>query len=205
MTASSLPFREVYHRPLSTKRPLLDRCIENGCDDGSPISNSIFNRLSGTAAGIRMNPMSTETSDGREKRIANDIQLVFMGRAIERFFGKDALDVLIAHRDEKARKNWKKRSQESGRSDPEFLFSLFSEDAHEFEVIEKSEKRLEVKVTRCVHADLFRSYNAADLGEKLICSGDFAVVDGYNPKIRLTRPTTCMAGESCHFTFEIEV
>ena len=147
--------------------------------------------------------MNTDMSDGRERRVANDTQLVFMGRSIERFFGKDALDILTAFQDEKTKETWRKRGKEMGRSDPAFLFSLFSEDAHEFELIEKSETRLEVKVTRCVHADLFRSYNAADLGEKLICSGDFAVVEGFNPRIRLTRPTTCMTGGSCHFIFEL--
>jgi hypothetical protein len=43
-----------------------------------------------------------------------------------------------------------------------------------------------------------------DVGMKMICMGDYAVVEGFNPEIRFTRPKTLMAGDDCcHFIFEL--
>jgi hypothetical protein len=142
-------------------------------------------------------------TDGKAKRIANDTQMIFMARTMERLFGSDALDALVEHKQAKSRRNWRRRAAECGRQDPGYLMCLFSEDAHEYEVIRNDPDCLEVKVTRCVHAEVFKSYNAADVGEKLICSGDRAVVEGYNPDMVFERPTTCMTGDCCHFVFRL--
>jgi len=142
-------------------------------------------------------------SDAREKRIANDKDLVSVGRTLERLYGPEALDALVAWKQERTRKRWAKKAEESGRGDPAFLKCLFSEAAHEYEIVRDEPTCLEVKVTRCVHAEVFQSLNAADLGEKLICSGDDAVVAGFNPDMTLTRPSLLMnGGPCCHFIFE---
>ncbi len=143
-------------------------------------------------------------TDGRTRRIADDTQLVFMGRSIQRFYGDDGLEVLLEHKHRRTRETWEARARETGRTDPGYLLCLFSEDAHDYEVVENSPNRLEVIVTRCVHAEVFRSFCAQVLGEKLICSGDHAVVEGYNPAMHLERPTTCMSGDRCHFIFSLE-
>ena len=145
----------------------------------------------------------TALSEGTKRRIADDTQMIFMGRTIERLYGPDAVDVLVAHQHQKSRHAWQEKAKEEGRQDPGYLKCLFSKDAHEYEILRDDPDCLEVKVTKCVHAEVFRSYNAADLGEKLICSGDHAVVAGYNPRMKLIRPTTCMTGECCHFIFRV--
>ena len=143
-------------------------------------------------------------SDGREKRVARDTQMVSMGRAIEDFYGPDGIEALTDMRRKKAVEAWRKRAEEVGRRDPGYLLCLFSTDAHEYEVVRNDETCLEVKVTRCVHADTFRRFNAGDLGEKLICRGDDAVVEGYNPRMRLRRPSLLMdGGPCCHFIFDL--
>ena len=142
-------------------------------------------------------------TDGREKRIANDTLMVVMGRTMERLYGPDAVDDFVASRLRKTEKVWRERAAECGRGDPGYLLCLFSPDAHEYEVIRNDDECLEVNVTKCVHAELFRSYGAADLGAKLICGGDHAVVAGYNPDLKLERPTTCMTGDCCHFVFRM--
>jgi hypothetical protein len=121
-------------------------------------------------------------TDGRAKRIADDTQLVFMGRSIQRFYGDDGLEVLLEHKHRRTREAWDARARETGRTDPGYLLCLFSEDAHDYEVVENSPNRLEVIVSRCVHAE----------------------VEGYNPSICLERPTTCMSGDRCHFIFRLE-
>ena len=145
----------------------------------------------------------TMLSEGMKRRIADDIQLIFMGRTLERLYGPDSLDMLVEYQNQKSKKNWQKRGRECGRQDPGYLKCLFSLDNHEYSVLRDDPNCLEVKITQCVHAEVFRSYNAADLGKKLICSGDYAVVAGYNPRIKLIRPTTCMTGDTCHFIFNL--
>ena len=144
-------------------------------------------------------------SDAKEKRIANDTQLVSMGRTMERLYGPDAVDALVEHQHKKTRARWREKAQacEHPPAPGDFL-CLFSEDAHEFEVVRNDPDCLEVMVTKCVHAEVFKSYNAADLGAKLICSGDDAVVEGYSPKMTLTRPSTLMTGDCCHFIFALK-
>ncbi len=148
--------------------------------------------------------MSERLTEGRARRISDDIQLVFMGRSIERFFGPEAIDVLVEHRNRKTRESWKRRARNCGRQGPGNLLCLFDHDAHEFEIIRNDERRLEVVVTRCVHAETFKQYNAVDLGERLICSGDQAVVEGNNRDMVFRRPTTCMTGNRCHFIFSLD-
>ena len=147
--------------------------------------------------------MGNTISDGTKMRIAEDTQMIFMARTMERLFGTDSLDVLVEHLHEKSKKRWQQTAEDCGRQDPGYLKCMFTKDAHEYEIIQDDPERLEVKVTKCVHADVFQSYNATDLGEKLICSGDYAAVAGYNPHMKLTRPTTCMSGNCCHFIFEL--
>ena len=139
-----------------------------------------------------------------KERIKHDKDRVTMARLLVQEYGEEALDALMAWRRERSKASWAKRAEEEGRNDPAYLKRLFTEKAHEFEVIEDSKKVLEVKVTRCVHAETFQSLGAADLGYKLICTGDDAVVEGFNPKMKLTRPEILMRGDpSCHFRFEL--
>ena len=141
----------------------------------------------------------------KELRICRDMQLAIMGHILIGQYGREALDVLTKWKNEKTKKRWSNISRSTGRSDPEYLFSLFSEEAHEFEVIKKNAVALEVKVTKCVHADTFRKLNAANIGEKLICSGDVAVTEGFNPKMKFMRPKLLMVGDDCcHFKWELK-
>lgn len=71
-------------------------------------------------------------------------------------------------------------------------------------MIRKDREALEVRVTRCAHAEAFKGFNAADVGLRMICMGDHAVVEGFNPGIRFTRTKTIMAGDDfCNFSFEL--
>jgi hypothetical protein len=39
----------------------------------------------------------------------------------------------------------------------------------------------------------------------MVCSPDFAIAAGFNPKLRLTRTKTLMQGhDSCHFRYTME-
>jgi len=74
--------------------------------------------------------------------------------------------------------------------------------ALDIEFLERSPDRLDFNVTRCRYAEMYRALGLADLGGSLSCQRDFALVEGFNPAIGLTRTHTLMEGAShCNFRF----
>ena len=74
--------------------------------------------------------------------------------------------------------------------------------ALEIEFLERSPDRLDFNVTRCRYAEMYRVLGLADLGGSLSCQRDFALVQGFNPEIHLTRTQTLMEGAThCDFRF----
>ncbi len=74
--------------------------------------------------------------------------------------------------------------------------------ALEIEMIEQTPERLSFNVTRCRYAEMYRALGLADLGSSLSCQRDFALIEGFNPAIELTRTQTIMGGAShCDFRF----
>lgn len=74
--------------------------------------------------------------------------------------------------------------------------------ALEIEILEESDERLEFNVTRCRYAEMYRALGLADLGSSLSCLRDFALIEGFNPEITLTRTQTIMEGAAfCDFRF----
>ena len=74
--------------------------------------------------------------------------------------------------------------------------------ALELDLLEQSPERFSFNVTRCRYAEMYRALGLADLGSSLSCGRDFALIEGFNPAIRLTRTQTIMEGAShCDFRF----
>jgi hypothetical protein len=74
--------------------------------------------------------------------------------------------------------------------------------ALEIDVLEQSPERLSFNVTRCRYAEMYRALGLADLGSSLSCQRDFALIEGFNPSITLTRTQTIMGGAPfCDFRF----
>jgi L-2-amino-thiazoline-4-carboxylic acid hydrolase len=77
--------------------------------------------------------------------------------------------------------------------------------ALEIDVLEQTPERLSFNVTRCRYAELYRALGLADLGSSLSCQRDFALVQGFNPAIGLTRTQTIMEGAPyCDFRFRAQ-
>ena len=66
--------------------------------------------------------------------------------------------------------------------------------ALEIDVLRRDAEHLDFNVTRCRYAEMYRALGLADLGGALSCRRDFALVEGFNPAIRLTRTQTLMEG-----------
>ncbi|WP_435021670.1 L-2-amino-thiazoline-4-carboxylic acid hydrolase [Tundrisphaera sp. TA3] len=74
--------------------------------------------------------------------------------------------------------------------------------ALEMEILEQTPEALSFDVVRCRYAEMYRSLGLADLGAHLSCVRDFALVEGFNPDITLTRTQTLMEGAThCDFRF----
>jgi hypothetical protein len=74
--------------------------------------------------------------------------------------------------------------------------------ALEIDVLEQTPERLSFNVTRCRYAEMYRALGLADLGSSLSCQRDFALVEGFNREITLTRTQTIMEGAPfCDFRF----
>lgn len=74
--------------------------------------------------------------------------------------------------------------------------------ALEIETIAETPDRLDFNVTRCRYAELYHALGMADLGGSLSCCRDFALIEGFNPAVTLTRTQTIMEGAPfCDFRF----
>lgn len=142
----------------------------------------------------------------KDLSICRDMQLAIMGHILINQYGGEPLDFLMKWQNEITKKRWAEIAESTGRKDPRYFLCLFSERAHEFEVIRYNGNALEVKVTRCVHADAFKKLNATRIGEKLICAGDVPATEGFNPEIGFRRPKLLMASDDCcHFVWELPI
>jgi hypothetical protein len=131
--------------------------------------------------------------------------LVVTSRFLTKEYDEGVLDTIADWKNKRTRERWRKIAKVTGRSDSKYLFRLFRDAVHDYEVIRKGPKALEVRITRCAHAETFRSLNATDVGMKMICMGDHAITEDFNPRIRFSRPKTIMAGDDCcHFVFELD-
>ncbi len=77
--------------------------------------------------------------------------------------------------------------------------------ALEFEVIRVTPAEAAINVTRCKYAEMYREHGLEEFGALLSCGRDFALMEGFNPKIRFRRTQTIMEGAAfCDFRFSME-
>ena len=78
------------------------------------------------------------------------------------------------------------------------------DDALKIEEIEASEDVLSFNVTRCCYAELYDSLGIRDIGTIFSCARDFALIEGFNPDVSLTRTQTIMEGAPfCDFRYRL--
>jgi len=79
------------------------------------------------------------------------------------------------------------------------------DNALEIEVIEESEEVLSFNVTRCRYAELYDSLGLREIGTIFSCARDFALIEGFNPDVSLTRTQTIMEGAPfCDFRYRLD-
>jgi hypothetical protein len=76
------------------------------------------------------------------------------------------------------------------------------DDALEIEVIESHESAFSFNVKRCRYAELYLALGIPELGALLSCGRDFALIEGFNNEIQLSRSQTIMEGAPlCDFRY----
>jgi hypothetical protein len=79
------------------------------------------------------------------------------------------------------------------------------DDALEIDMTEESENMLSFDVRRCRYAELYESLGIRELGTTLSCTRDFALIEGFNSDVRLTRSQTIMEGAPyCDFRYRLK-
>jgi len=69
-------------------------------------------------------------------------------------------------------------------------------------VLERSDDVFDYNVTRCRYAELYQALGLAELGFVFSCNRDFALIEGFNGGIELTRTQTIMQGAPyCDFRY----
>ena len=77
------------------------------------------------------------------------------------------------------------------------------DNALEVDVLAQNEGEFAFNVTRCRYAELYRSLGIAELGAVLSCNRDFALIEGFNKDVELTRTQTIMGGAThCDFRYK---
>ncbi|HRA68296.1 MAG TPA: L-2-amino-thiazoline-4-carboxylic acid hydrolase, partial [Caldilinea sp.] len=76
------------------------------------------------------------------------------------------------------------------------------DNALEIEVLAQDEDHFNFDVTRCRYAELYLAPGIPELGAVLSCNRDWALIQGFNPAVELTRTQTIMQGAPyCDFRY----
>ncbi|MBR0708887.1 L-2-amino-thiazoline-4-carboxylic acid hydrolase [Bradyrhizobium liaoningense] len=99
-------------------------------------------------------------------------------------------------------KNRDKHDPDLGKAVSSAFRTYGSDDALAYDVIEQTADAFAVDVTHCAYAEFYKALGEPELGFLLVCTSDFAVVEGFGPDIKLTRTQTIMQGAShCDFRY----
>jgi hypothetical protein len=78
------------------------------------------------------------------------------------------------------------------------------DDALEVSVLRADDGGYSYDVHRCRYAEMYREMGLGDIGHLLSCNRDAAFIQGYDPRVKLTRTTTLMqGGPRCDFRYEV--
>ena len=77
------------------------------------------------------------------------------------------------------------------------------DDALQVEVLRADDAGFSYDVHRCRYAEMYREMGLGEIGHLLSCNRDDAFIQGYDPRVKLTRTTTLMQGaKRCDFRYE---
>jgi predicted ArsR family transcriptional regulator len=69
--------------------------------------------------------------------------------------------------------------------------------AMDIQVLSESDDRLDFNVTRCRYAEFYKELGLSDIGYRVHCNRDHAMIVGFNDELELSRSGTIMNGAAC--------
>lgn len=87
----------------------------------------------------------------------------------------------------------------------ESLENWKKDDAMQIEVLGQDGAHFDFNVTRCRYAEMYRALGIPELGAVLSCNRDWALIEGFNLEIELSRTQTLMEGAPyCNFRYTLK-
>jgi hypothetical protein len=78
------------------------------------------------------------------------------------------------------------------------------DDALDVKVQAADDQRYDYDVQRCSYAEMYHAMGLGEIGHLLSCARDSYFIDGYDPRIQLTRTGTIMQGAThCDFRYRL--
>jgi len=80
------------------------------------------------------------------------------------------------------------------------IFTPLFKNTLSMEIVERTDKVLELKITECLWAKTIREIkepDAVDIGYALACYPEIATTEAFNPKLKVIRTKTLMQGHDC--------
>ena len=77
------------------------------------------------------------------------------------------------------------------------LYDRVSGNSTTYHALERSDRIIELRVTQCLYADVFRQAEAADIGYIALCYPDSVLAEAFDVKMKLYRTKTLMQGHDC--------
>ncbi|MCP9628863.1 L-2-amino-thiazoline-4-carboxylic acid hydrolase [Rhodopseudomonas palustris] len=79
------------------------------------------------------------------------------------------------------------------------------DDALEVEVLRADDTGFSYDVHRCRYAEMYRDMGLGEIGHLLSCNRDHGFIEGYDPRVELTRTRTLMSdGQCCDFRYQVK-
>ena len=137
-------------------------------------------------------------------------QLEILKKLKERF-GEEVIEIASSAR-LAVHKKWMEKlsKRKSGRPSEIFKHSAFSvtsaeENLLEYEVLEDSDGKFAVKITKCKYADFYIEKGEQGIGYVMHCALDFGETEAFSSDIILKRTKTLMQGDNyCNHCYEFK-
>ena len=155
--------------------------------------------------------MDTQTPYMQWVKTQTDV-LVPLLRHLRAELGEEKANALVYPVLREYMKNWVSEFSSKESDDPiknffktsEMLEETFEGDV-DYDVLKNDDETLDLNVTRCQYAQLFRQLGEPELGAILVCEVDDHIADLSAPAVKLSRINTMMKGGThCPFRYKFD-
>jgi hypothetical protein len=156
------------------------------------------------------NPAAIEISTLKRREIQSPLIACLLEGFIEEIGYEKTMQVASAAIQKDAMKAGESMAEKYGGNSFKELRRVIQEvwaagEALEFNILQETSEKLSFNVTRCQYAELYDRLGIKKFGVCLSCNRDAALIQAFNPQMKLLRTQTIMQGAAlCDFRIVIE-